>query len=53
MPAQVMGLELKGVMKPGADADLVLWHDTDDGPRAVRTWVGGRIVYDASGHKDD
>ena len=53
VPAQVMGLEQKGVMKPGADADLVLWDDTDDGPRAVRTWVGGRTVYDASGHKDD
>jgi len=52
VPAQVMGLEQKGVMKPGADADLVLWDDTDDGPRAVRTWVGGRTVYDVSGHKD-
>ena len=40
-------------MKPGAEADLVLWDDADDGPHAVFTWVGGRIVYDAAGHKND
>jgi N-acetylglucosamine-6-phosphate deacetylase len=45
-PARVLGLEQKGRMEPGADADLVLW---DDNLRPARTWVGGRCVYERTG----
>lgn len=43
-PARVMGLTAKGRLEPGADADLVLWNDD---LTATRTWVNGRLVYEA------
>jgi N-acetylglucosamine-6-phosphate deacetylase len=47
VPAAVMGLEHKGVMQVGADADLVLWDETDNEPRAIQTWLDGEVVYTA------
>ncbi len=44
-PARILGLTKKGVLEPGADADLVLW---DEGLQAAMTWVGGRLVYTRS-----
>lgn len=41
-PARILGLTQKGILEPGADADIVLW---DDGLQAAMTWVGGRLVY--------
>lgn len=41
-PARILGLANKGTLEVGADADLVLW---DEGLRAARTWVGGRVVH--------
>ena len=38
-PARLLGLKGKGVLQPGADADLVLWDQSDGQLRAVRTWV--------------
>ncbi len=44
-PARLLGLERKGRLEPGADADLVLWHDT---LRPARTWVHGTCTYEES-----
>lgn len=41
-PARLLGLKNKGVIRQGADADLVLW---DDDLRPVRTWLAGETVY--------
>ncbi len=41
-PARVLGLDRKGAIAPGMDADLVLWND-DMMP--AMTWVAGRPVY--------
>jgi N-acetylglucosamine-6-phosphate deacetylase len=41
-PARLLNLTNKGRLAPGADADLVLW---DEELRPVKTWVGGRCVY--------
>jgi len=42
-PARLLGLEHKGRLEPGADADLVLWND-DLTP--AQTWVNGHSVYE-------
>jgi N-acetylglucosamine-6-phosphate deacetylase len=44
-PARLMGLTAKGVLQPGADADLVLWQEPELKP--LRTWVGGACVFAA------
>ncbi len=61
-PARILGLPDKGVIRVGADADLVLWTEESKKVefmtpketkkekveyRALRTWVGGRCVYSA------
>ena len=42
-PARMLGLKNKGVIRVGADADLVLW---DESLHAATTWVGGKVVYE-------
>ena len=43
-PARILGIEgTKGCLKPGADADIVLWNDSFE---VVKTLVRGEIVYD-------
>jgi N-acetylglucosamine-6-phosphate deacetylase len=42
-PARLLGLDRKGLIESGADADLVLW---DDDFTAARTWVGGNSTYE-------
>ena len=44
--ARLLGLADKGTLRVGADADLVLWEQNAGRPRALRTWVGGRCVYE-------
>jgi N-acetylglucosamine-6-phosphate deacetylase len=45
-PARTVGLDRKGTLEVGADADLVLWNRTESGLQARRTWVGGVCVYE-------
>ena len=44
-PAQVLGLEKKGNLEPGADADVVLMDQTF---RVMKTFVKGNLVFDSS-----
>ncbi|MBN1491519.1 MAG: amidohydrolase family protein [Phycisphaerae bacterium] len=43
-PARLLGLETKGEIREGADADLVLW---DEHLRPIRTWLAGECVFEA------
>jgi N-acetylglucosamine-6-phosphate deacetylase len=45
-PARLLGLASKGILRPGADADLVLWQEPE--LRPLRTWVGGICVFAAA-----
>lgn len=45
-PARAVGLDRKGKLEVGADADLVLWKRTRTGLQAVRTWVRGRCIHE-------
>jgi N-acetylglucosamine-6-phosphate deacetylase len=45
-PARVLGLERKGTLAPGCDADLVI---LDQALRVTHTFVGGRSVYQRRG----
>lgn len=52
--AERMGLSGLGDLTAGAAADLVLWDREDDGRlRAVKTWVGGKLVYDSARHPQE
>lgn len=42
-PARVLKLERKGVLEPGADADVVI---LDDNFRVMKTLVAGRVAFD-------
>jgi len=46
--AAMLGLENKGVIRVGADGDLVLWDRKETGLCAARTWVGGECVFDVT-----
>ncbi|MEY4938686.1 MAG: hypothetical protein RIQ93_421 [Verrucomicrobiota bacterium] len=45
-PARILGLDRKGRIEVGADADLVLWEDD---LRPARTWVAGNSTYEKNG----
>jgi N-acetylglucosamine-6-phosphate deacetylase len=42
-PAKALGLTKKGVLEPGADADIVI---LDENYRVMKTVVAGRVVYE-------
>jgi N-acetylglucosamine-6-phosphate deacetylase len=44
-PARLLGLQNKGTLRVGADADIVLWNQSVGSLSAERTWVGGRCVF--------
>jgi N-acetylglucosamine-6-phosphate deacetylase len=44
-PARALKLEKKGILEPGADADVVMM---DEKLRVMKTIVGGRIVFERS-----
>ena len=46
-PARILNLPNKGVIRPGADADLVLWDQAQGTLTANRTWLAGRCIHEA------
>jgi N-acetylglucosamine-6-phosphate deacetylase len=48
-PARIMRVHSKGALKPGMDADVVLFNDDI---RIDKTIVGGRIIYDRTLNQD-
>ena len=42
-PALALGLERKGTLEPGADADVVIM---DEHCRVIKTLVAGRVVFE-------
>jgi N-acetylglucosamine-6-phosphate deacetylase len=46
-PARRLGLTDRGRIAIGAAADVVLWDESADVPRAVRTWIEGKCVHEA------
>ena len=46
-PARVIGDPHLGAIREGAQADLVHWQREGDRWRVSKTWVAGRLVYDA------
>lgn len=42
-PAKLLGLQRKGRLEPGADADLVLWSEN---LTPAYTWLGGHLTYE-------
>jgi N-acetylglucosamine-6-phosphate deacetylase len=47
-PARLLNLACKGTLRVGADADFVLWDHAAGQLRARRTWLQGRLVYEAT-----
>lgn len=45
-PASVIGAGGKGILEPGADADLVLWGNREGRLHPLKTWTAGSCVYD-------
>jgi N-acetylglucosamine-6-phosphate deacetylase len=44
-PARLLNLPDRGHIAEGYDADLVLWDESGDVPRAARTWIQGKCVH--------
>ena len=44
-PANLLGLNSRGRIETGADADLVLWDTGGNIPQPVYTWVGGEEMF--------
>jgi N-acetylglucosamine-6-phosphate deacetylase len=44
-PANVVGLRQKGRLDIGADADLVLWDQSDGRFVPAQSWIAGRCVW--------
>lgn len=44
-PARLMNLKNKGAIQPNADADLVLWEETESSLVPIQTWVSGKCIW--------